>query len=408
MLALVLVAAACSGDDPVAVDSPSEVAATEATPEQTASAEPEPAPSPSPTPEPPPPAPRPPAEALRGVRLAVEPFVDLPELTGMAWRADDPGLYLTSQGGVVSRVVDGQLQPEPVIDLTPEVTPLAPGSERGLLGIAFDPLDGRMFLHFTDQNSATGGDTHIVSYEVADGRAIPESRREVLFQEQPGLGHKGGQLVFDPAGNLFAAIGDGGGSNGRDAQDMTKILGSIIRITPRRDGPGYDVPADNPFVGQPDVRPEIWHKGLRNPWRFSIDHPTGDMWLGDVGNSQIEEINHVPAGQKGLNFGWYYFEGTKQHHSDAPAGMTPPVFEYPHSVGPAVIGGYVYRGSAIPGLAGAYLFADLGGTFWAMGADGTVELPLEVGGAVTSFGQGPDGELYVLTLNEGAFRLLLG
>jgi glucose/arabinose dehydrogenase len=161
-------------------------------------------------------------------------------------------------------------------------------------------------------------------------------------------------------------------------------------------------------VGQVGIRPEIWHKGFRNPWRFSIDEATGDMWIGDVGNNEIEEINVVPASQGGLNFGWYFFEGTNQRYDGAPPGTISPVFEYPHSVGPAVIAGHVYRGSAIPGLAGAFVFADIGGIFWALGTDDAVELPLTVDGAVTAIEEGPDGELYVLTLQGGAYRLVAG
>jgi glucose/arabinose dehydrogenase len=405
LLAIVVVAAACFGDQQQAdpPEDPATAVAPPASPEPTAEAPP-PTPSPSPEPPPPPPpAPMPSSGVLEGVELEAVPFVDVPELTGMAWRPDDPGAYLITQPGMIHRVVDDQLDPEPVLDLTAEVSEILPGSERGLLGIAFDPEDGRMFLNYTDHPD---GHTHVVSYEVRDGRALPDSRREVLYQEQPGPGHNGGHLAFDEDGHLFISLGDGGGSNGRDAQDMTKLHGAILRITPNRDGPGYEVPDDNPFVDEPDVLPELWAKGLRNPWRFSIDHPTGDLWIGDVGDNEIEEINHMPAGEKGLNFGWYYFEGTRQRHGDAPPDLTPPVYEYPHSVGPAVIGGYVYRGSAVADLEGAYVFADLSGIVWAMGADDVVRLPVQLSGAVTSFGEDPDGELYLLTLREGGYRLV--
>lgn len=409
VLAVMVLLAGCGADEPVATEPSAAPLAAEPSAEptptetETPAAPPE-TPSPPPSPAPVPVAPRPPAAALEGVAVAAVPWVQVSDLTNLAWRPGDPGIYLTTQGGTVRRVVDGQLQPEPVIDLTAEVTELLPGSERGLLGIDFDPRDGRMFLFYTDRANS---DSHLVSFEVGpDGRALPETRREVLFEPQPGLGHKGGHLVFDPSGTLFVALGDGGGSNGRDAQDMSKILGSVIRIVPRLDGPGYDVPPDNPYVGQPGIRPEIWHKGLRNPWRFSIDEGTGDMWISDVGNEAVEEINLVPPGQRGLNFGWYFYEGTNERVNGAPAGVTPPVHEYPHSIGPAVIGGHVYRGSAIPGLAGAFVFADIGGIFWGLGSDGATRLPITVDGAVTAIEEGPDGELYVLTLAEGAYRLV--
>lgn len=335
--------------------------------------------------------------------MTAQPFVELDNLTAMAWRSGDRGLYLTTQDGTVRRVIKRRIQKRPVLDLRAKVTKLQPGSERGLLGIAFDPVDGRMFVHYTDR---ANDDTHIDSYVVRNGTALPRSRRQVAVVQQPGVGHNGGQLAFDADGNLLVGLGDGGGSNGRDAQDMQTLLGAIIRITPHRDRPGYGIPKDNPFVGRRGVRPEIWAKGLRNPWRFSIDDETGDLWLGDVGQDDVEEIDRIPAGRSGLNFGWYYFEGSRRRHHDAPAKVVAPVFEYPHEVGSAVIGGYVYRGGAIPKLAGAYIFADLGGIVWALGANGAVQLPVTIPGAVTSLGEGPDGELYVLTLHAGAFRLV--
>jgi len=407
-LVLALALSACSGGDEVASTTTAAPAPTTTEPSAPGPAVPAPSTPPSPTPRPV--AAPPDAAALAQVRLAAVPYAlqDVTDITGMAWRPDDPAQYFITQFGSIWRVVDGQRSPTPVLDLDGVVNADGPGSERGLLGIAFDPLDtSRMYLYYT---AASDGATNVVSYVVGpDGVGDPASRREVLLYPQPGLGHKGGHLEFDPAGNLLVSLGDGGGSNGRDAQDMSKLLGSIIRITPNRDAPGYTVPPDNPFVGQPGVAPEIWAKGLRNPWRFSLDEATGDLWVSDVGNSELEEINVVPAGQKGLNFGWYYQEGTRRQSSDPvppDRALTPPVFEYSHDIGPAVIGGHVYRGSAIPGLQGAYLFSDLGGTTWARGADQVVQLPIELDGSVTAFGELPDGELLVLTLFDGVFRLV--
>lgn len=410
-LVLLFALGACAGGDDVATTEAPEPApppASEA-PAPTSAAPPvTTAPAP-PAPEQPV-APPPPAATLEQVRFAAEPYAlqDVTDLTGMAMRPDDPAVYVITQFGSVWRVVDGQRSSTPVLDLTQVVNADGPGSERGLLGIAFDPLDTtRMYLYYT---AVTDGATNIVSYVVGpDGVAQPDTRREVLLVAQPGLGHKAGHMEFDATGNLFVSIGDGGGSNGRDAQDMSKLLGSIIRITPNRDTPGYTVPADNPWVGQAGVAPELWAKGLRNPWRFSIDEPTGDMYIADVGNSEVEEINVIPAGQRGLNFGWYFYEGTTQQSSDpVPEGLvlTPPIFEYSHDVGPAAIGGHVYRGAAIPSLQGAYLFADLSGITWARGSDEVVRLPVELDGTVTAFGELPDGELIVLTLYDGMFRLV--
>jgi len=410
-LAAALALSACSGAQEVATTStsppapatlPATAAPTPVAPAPEVTAPPSPVERPA--------APPPPGATLQQVRLAAEPYglQDVTDLTGMATRPGDPALYVITQFGSVWRVVDGVRSPTPVLDLTQVVNVDGPGSERGLLGIAFDPLDTtRMYLYYT---AVADGATNVVSYAVGpEGVAQPDSRREVLLVPQPGLGHKAGHMEFDAAGNLFVAIGDGGGSNGRDAQDMTKLLGSIVRITPNRDAPGYTVPPDNPWVGQAGVAPELWAKGLRNPWRFSIDEPTGDMFISDVGNSEIEEINLVPAGQSGLNFGWYFYEGTRRQSSDTiPEGrvLTPPIFEYSHDVGPVVIGGHVYRGAAIPNLQGAYLFADIGGTTWARGSDQVVELPVELDGTVTAFGELPDGELVVLTLYDGMYRLV--
>lgn len=351
-----------------------------------------------------PPAPPPPVKQLEGLRLRLTKVADTQMLTSIAWRNGDPNPYLADQHGQIYRLVNGQA--EPVLDLTAEVLDYRPGAEYGMLGMTFDPVDGRIILGFNGNDV----DTRIVSYAVgADGRPDPGSARELLRIAQPGVGHNSGQLAFDTDNNLFISMGDGGGSRGADAQDMTKLLGGLLRITPNRDGSGYTVPDDNPYVGVAGVAPEIWAKGMRNPWRFSIDRATGDMWIGAVGESSWEAVYKIPAGQKGVNLGWPTYEGTHEGpFSDevaAPANPMMPVYEYPHSVGPAVIGGYVYRGQAIPGLQGAYVFMDMTGPVWAMGADGVVQLDLQAGGVQTSFGEDPDGELWLITQQNGVFKL---
>jgi len=350
------------------------------------------------------PAPPPPVAQLQGVRLTATPIVDTPMLTAIAWREGDPDPYLADQHGQIFQVAGGAA--EPVLDLRPQVLDYETGAEYGMLGMTFDPVDGRLVVGF----NSTDVDTRIVSFAVGgDGRPDPASEREILRIDQPGVGHNSGTLTFDDHGNLLIAMGDGGGSRGADAQDMTKLLGGLLRITPNRDGPGYTVPEDNPFVGQPGVAPEIWAKGMRNPWRFSIDRATGDIWLGDVGESDWEAVYRIPAGTQGVNLGWPAYEGS--HRSDfntevaAPPDPLMPVHEYPHSVGPAVIGGHVYRGAAVPALRGAYVFMDMTGPMWVLGADGVVQLDIAIGGIQTSFGEDPDGELYVLTLQNGLFKL---
>ena len=350
-------------------------------------------------------APPPPSAGLAAIPLAWHNVNKLPKLTAMAARPDGL-IIMTSETGEVWKV-DAAGGSEMVLDLTAAVSPWEPGSERGLLGAAFDPAGTRLYLYYTD----VAIDSHLVSYAVgADGHIDPASEREVLFVDQPGLGHKGGGIAVTPDGTLFLALGDGGASDGLDAQDDTELLGKVIRITPKPDGPGYDVPPDNPFVGQPGIAPEIWAKGLRNPWGFAIDAATGDLWTGDVGNHTMEEIDRIPNGTNGQNFGWYWIEGTFVRVHGAPAEVVAPVFAYRHDeVGPAAIGGRVYRGAAIAGLAGAYVFGDITGALFAIGAgDETVRLPARVPGVLTGFGLGPDDELWALTLDKGAFLLTTG
>jgi hypothetical protein len=352
----------------------------------------------------PPPASPPSVQQLAMVHVTARHVADVEMLTAIAWRAGDPDPYLADQHGGIYHLVAGS--PQPVLDLTGQVLDYEPGAEYGLLGMTFDPVDGRLIVGY----NANDVDTRIESYAVgADGRLDPASAREIVRIEQPGLGHNSGHLTFDADDNLIISMGDGGGSRGADAQDMTKLLGGLLRITPNRNGPGYTVPADNPYVGQPGVAPEIWAKGMRNPWRFSIDHATGDIWIGNVGERSWEAVHRLPAGMKGANLGWPAFEGSHPTNFNTdvptPANALMPVHEYPHSVGPAVIGGHVYRGQAIPQLAGAYVFMDMTGPVWAMGMDGVVELDVQAGGVQTSFGEDPEGELYLLTQQNGLFKI---
>ncbi len=350
--------------------------------------------------------PMPAKSTIENQAIRLEPTISISLLTGMTWSVADGAYYAITQDGLVHRV-DAELSTsEVVLDLTGEVTPFERFSERGLLGIAFDPRDGRMFLHFDDRDS----NSHVVSYAMSAGKPDPASRREVIAVEQPGLGHKGGQLAFDAAGNLLIAFGDGGGSRGRDAQDMTKLLGAIVRITPKLDAEGYDIPSDNPYATSDSVRPEIFAKGLRNPWRFSIDPPTGDIWIGDVGEGTFEEVDRIPTGTSGQNFGWYFKEGNSDYSDGAPDGLTGPLFEYRHDeYGPAVIGGFVYHGRAIAPLQGAYVFADMSGPMFALGADNeTARLNVaeQTNGVITSFVVTPEQELLVITQNEAIYRVL--
>jgi glucose/arabinose dehydrogenase len=346
-------------------------------------------------------APMPPTAQLEGIRIGFDKVVDIAKPTNVAWRPGDDAMYVTTQPGPIYRVgADGQQSV--VLDLTSDTFPDAPGSERGILGIAFDPRDGRMFINYTDAND----DTRVVSYELDGNVAVPESRREVLFIAQPGVGHNGGDLFFEPSGNLIISSGDGGGSNGRDAQDTTKLLGALLRIEPRLAGEGYLIPADNPYADGVGDRPEVLARGFRNPWTFTVDDATGDIWVGDVGNEIMEEISVLRPDQWGGNFGWPYWEGTTDRNSaEAPEGVIPPVFAYDRSIGVAAMAGHVYRGERIPALQGAVLFADLGGPVWALGTEGPTRVESEMIRTVTGFAEGPDQEHYILGF-EGIFSIV--
>ena len=347
-----------------------------------------------------PPDPPPPNESFADIALGLDQVVEIELPTAVAWRPDDPAMFVSTQTGQVHRVGD---EVSLTIDLSAETATVETGSERGLLGLAFDPRNSRMYLDYTDLDN----NTRVISFELDDDAvAVPDSRREILFIEQPGIGHNGGRLLFDDDANLYIGSGDGGGSNGRDAQDSSKLLGVILRIVPSLDGERYDIPADNPFADGIADRPEVWARGLRNPWTFSLDDETGDMWIGDVGNQRREEIDLVPGGTSGLNFGWYWFEGNHQRFSEVPEGLTPPVYDYPRSQGVGVMGGYVYRGHAIPELRGAYLFGDLGGPIWAIGASGVTRLRVDRINGLVGWGEDPNGEVYLLGIYDGVFRLV--
>ena len=325
-----------------------------------------------------------------------------------AMRAGDDTLYIAEQTGRVRAIRNGGLEDDSVLDLS---TDLTAGGEQGLLGICFSPGGDLLYVDFTDLD----GNTRVQEFEMlADGTADESSRRELLRVEQPYANHNGGHVVFGPDGMLYIGLGDGGsaGDPHGNGQDLGALLGKILRIDPRPAGDApYSVPSDNPFVGDNGARPEIWMYGLRNPWRFSWDRVTHDLWIADVGQDLWEEIDFAPAGKSGLNFGWNAREGAHEYEGSAPNGAIDPVSEYPHADGRvSITGGFVYRGDAIPDLVGAYVFADYaqGDVVAIIRDSGTAvaEHALGVnGGQVTSFGEGPTGEIYVLDINGRVMRL---
>jgi len=339
--------------------------------------------------------------------------------TAIAARPGSPDVYIAEQAGRVRVLRGGKLVAKPALDISADVTPDL--GEQGLLGLAFSPDGSRIYLDFTDR----AGDTQVVEYSMRGRTIDATSRRKVLTVDQPQANHNGGQLAFGPDDMLYVALGDGGAAGdqgpghveGGNSQSLATLLGKILRIDPLPNGTSsYTVPPDNPFVGRPGARPEIWAYGLRNPWRFTFDRPTGDLWIGDVGQDSWEEIDRAPAidgrdAGRGDNFGWNRLEGTHQFTGPLPGAAVPPVSEYSHADGScSVTGGYVYRGRAIPALQGMYLFTDYcDGELRALQgrADGSyrvVDLGLR-SDSVSTFGEQRNGEILVLSRTNGLSRL---
>ena len=371
--------------------------------------EPGPAPGPSPSPTSPP-APAPPPSELARVQLRLTRIASFDEPLAMAVRSGDGALYVAEKRGRVRAVRGAAVDPTPVLDIAADVST---GTEQGLLGLAFSGDGGRLYVNYTDK----GGDTRIVEFAMAGGAADPATRREVLFVEQPFANNNGGQLVWGPDGRLWIGLGDGGGAGdpADNAQSLATLLGKILRIDPRPSGNlPYGVPSDNPLVGT-GSRPEIWAYGLRNPRRVSVDRATGDLWIGDVGQGSREEIDFQPAGAGGgQNYGWPRLEGSKTYSGRPPGSAVPPVYDYGRSGGNCgVTGGYVYRGSRIPGLGGAYVFADycVGQLRAIRLADGRVVDERAFSATtrfLSGFGQDLGGELYALSQEGGVFRVDAG
>jgi len=327
---------------------------------------------------------------------------DLERPVEMVWREGDPDPFVVLQRGRIVRVRGGAVDGT-VLDVRDQ---LGDEFEQGLLGLAFHPDDDLAYTYTT----ARDGTLTINEYAVRpDGAFDAGSRRTVLTIDHPNGNHNGGKLLFGPDGYLYIGTGDGGAANDpeRNGLDLDSLLGKLLRIDPRAGTAApYSVPSDNPFVDTPGARPEIWSYGLRNPWRFSFDQATGDLWIGDVGQGEWEEIDlslAADGGGRAVNYGWSAFEGTHRFNTDQPAdGATMPVHEYSHNEGGcSVTGGVVYRGDAIATLTGWYVFADYcTGQVWALRTS-TGEAPEVVelaGGAgnIAAIVAGPDNALYLL------------
>jgi glucose/arabinose dehydrogenase len=339
---------------------------------------------------------------LAAARVALTPIAPVSGAIALATRAGDPTLYVAQQRGILVPVRDGTVGAFPALDLS---TKVKSGGEQGFLGAAFSPDGTHLAVHY----SGLRGETVVEEYAVTnapDGSAQidPASARQLLTVDQPQANHNGGELTYGPDGLLYLGLGDGGAANDQgsghapqgNAQSIDTLLGKIVRIDPA------------------DGRVVQCHSGLRNPWRFSFDRDTKDLWVGDVGQNTWEEIDWINDGTVcGANFGWPIKEGTHAFRSAEAPGTIEPVFETSHADGDcAIVGGYVYRGTKIPDLVGSYLFSDnCNSRVRALRLDeasGTVTLSRDLGveaASLSSFGEDPDGELYVLSLTGGLFRV---
>jgi glucose/arabinose dehydrogenase len=324
-------------------------------------------------------------------------------------------LFVVEKAGRI-RVIDGAgVRADPFLDISSLVR--SSGSEQGLLGLAFHPRygqNGLFYVNYTDLN----GDTVVARYQVSGDPNVaePGSAHQLLGVAQPAANHNGGNLVFGPDGFLYIGLGDGGGGGDTygNSQRPDALLAKMLRIDVDGGDP-YAIPPDNPFVSTPGFRPEIWAWGLRNPWRYSFDRATGELYIADVGQNVYEEVDVQPPGQGGQNYGWNIMEGFhcfRARDDCQQAGLTLPVVEYDHSLGCSVTGGYVYRGSLQPRLYGAYVYGDYcSGRIWAAwrGSDAVwhSQLLAQSRAQISSFGEDESGELFLASLAEGTIYRLV-
>jgi len=326
--------------------------------------------------------------------------------------AHDSRLFIVEQTGRVRVMRAGHLLPHPFLDVSDRVSH---ATEQGLLSLAFHPHyahNGFVYIDYTDRR----GDTRIERYRVSadSDRVESASMTLILTVAQPYANHNGGLVLFGPDGMMYIGMGDGGSAGDPHgyAQDSTSLLGKMLRIDVDHGAP-YSIPYDNPFRGRAGWRPEIWALGLRNPWRFCFDPPTGALIIADVGQNLWEEIDAVPAKTGGWNFGWNRMEGRHLYREATQvSGLTGPVDEYGHDRGCSVIGGFVYRGRAVPEIAGLYFYSDYcDGRVRAERIDNSrvtdrYEWNLHLSGAVSSFGLDAAGELYITTLDGHVVRIV--
>jgi glucose/arabinose dehydrogenase len=327
--------------------------------------------------------------------------------------AGDDRLFIVEQDGTIRIIQAGTILPQPFLNIDPLVG--SAGSEQGLLSMAFHPEygeNGRFFIYYTDNN----GGTVVARYQISTddpNQADPNSALILLTLPQPYGNHNGGQLKFGLDGYLYVGLGDGGSANDPllAGQDKSVLLGKLLRLDVDFNESGYAVPATNPFVNDEGARNEIWAYGLRNPWRFSFDRLTGDLYIADVGQNIWEEVNFQPAGSTGgENYGWNIMEGTHcfQTESCDQTDLILPVIDYQHGDGScSVTGGYVYRGQQYLSLYGNYFYGDYcSGKVWSLlrqpdGAWVNNQVFGLQGLFISSFGEDVNGELYLLSYGDG-------
>jgi glucose/arabinose dehydrogenase len=327
--------------------------------------------------------------------------------------AGDARLFIVEQSGRIRIVQNGQLLGTPFLDLSSK---LRYGGEQGLLSLAFHPqyaTNGFFYVNYTDNS----GDTRVERYRVSSdpNRADPASAKQILFVDQPYSNHNGGHILFGPDGMLYIGMGDGGsgGDPQGNGQNRGSLLGKLLRIDVNSGDP-YGIPTGNPFANSAGARPEIWAYGLRNPWRIAFDRTDSRLYVADVGQNAVEEINVVPAVTGGQNYGWNVLEGSRCYGSSncSRSGLTLPVTEYSHSDGCSVTGGIVYRGSRLPQLRGHYFYSDYCQgwirSFRYANGQATEPRTWNLGeiGQVLSYGEDSAGEMYVLSANGRVYRFI--
>ena len=326
-------------------------------------------------------------------------------------QGDKARVFIVEQGGRILILRGGAIVTTPFLDISGRISA---GGERGLLGLAFHPRfaeNGRFYVNYTDH----AGDTHIAEFRASGDVADPSSERTLFTVDQPFANHNGGGLAFGNDGLLYIGLGDGGSAGDplNNGQSLNTMLGKILRIDVDAATP-YGIPGDNPFVASPGVTREIWAYGLRNPWRFNFDRLTGDLFIGDVGQNEREEVDvGFETRRGGENYGWRITEGTRCYNPSAncgTAGITFPLVEYTHSLGCSITGGVVYRGCRLPGYAGTYFYGDFcSGMIRSIRVENgqatdSRDWTSALGGGInniSSFGIDGDGEAYILDYSDG-------